>query len=394
MKGRQNRAFILPAVLFLLVLFFLLWSRTTLSQEQSPDAYTPITNEGKKWRIGYVETEPYANYAGTFYSLVMGLGKDGWLANVDELPFQSGQTDTKRMWQWLSQRDTGNFIEFVDDGHYSLKDGTAVQEALARRLTLQKDLDLLIAMGTGAGVFLSQLDYEIPTMIFSSTNAVQSGIVRSENDSGAEHLWAHIDPGLYRRQVEVFYDLFHFKKLGVVYPHNPVARVFSAIDDVQAVASERGFQVVEYDIVEPRDGTDDELERYYLDLTQAFTALAKEVDAVYLTYGAWRLRDLPHLLTPLYEGKIPVFSQQGADEVAHGALLSLAPVDFAGIGQFGAQNMAKVFYDIPPRRLQQVFVHTPNIAINVEAAKKIDYKVPFELLLLADKIYTEIAGEK
>lgn len=179
-----------------------------------------------------------------------------------------------------------------------------------------------------------------------------------------------------------------------MYPHNPVARAFSAVDDVKAVAAEHGFAVVERDIVEPRDETDEELERYYRDLLREFEALAAEADAVYLTYGAWRLEDLPRLLAPFYEKKIPVFSQRGSDEVAHGALLSLSPVDFEGIGRFGAQNVASVFHGTPPRRLQQVFVHTPKIAINVAAAKKIGYRAPFEFLLLADEIYTEIAGDE
>lgn len=209
MKSLGNMAW--KTIVFMIPVLLFSWcfnGVSTISQEPSPHSLAPILKDGQKWRAGYVETEPYANYAAPFYALVRGLEKNGWLANVHGLPYRSGQTDSKGMWEWLARRDTGSYIQFVADAHFSLRDGTAVAEELRRRLTLRKDLDLLIVMGTGAGVFLSRLDYNIPTMVFSSTNAVLSGIIRSETDSGADHLWAHIDPGLYRRQVEVFHDLW------------------------------------------------------------------------------------------------------------------------------------------------------------------------------------------
>lgn len=50
------------------------------------------------WRIDYAETDPYGNFAGTLYGLVVGLEKLGWLSGIkdSDLPYETGQDDSKK----------------------------------------------------------------------------------------------------------------------------------------------------------------------------------------------------------------------------------------------------------------------------------------------------------
>ncbi|MCX6090416.1 MAG: hypothetical protein NTX88_08655 [Candidatus Atribacteria bacterium] len=194
-----------------------------------------------------------------------------------------------------------------------------------------------------------------------------------------------MDPDRFRRQVEVFFDLFHFQKMGMVYEDSTVGRTYAAVTDVEAVAKERGFWVVRRLVDEPK--SPDDRERYYQEVLKAHRELALEVDAMFLTVASLDVTWLPELLAPFYEKKIPVFSQLGTEEVKNGALLSVSHSDFREMGRFGAETMVRVLRGTPPEDLEQVFVDTPHIALNFDVADQIGYKIPFDILLVADEIF-------
>lgn len=343
---------------------------------------------GKKFRIAYCETRPYGNYAGTLYYIVQGLKHLEWVDNVEGLPYQWGQTDTKSMWDWLSSRDVGPKIEFVKDGYYSLNGDEAVTQSVLQRLSQSQDIDLIIVMGTIAAERIANDRHCVPVMVFSTSNAVQSGIVSQTEYSGNEHIWAHMDPYRYRQQLEVFYDIFKFKKLGFVYDPSPAGQAFAGLADIKYVAAEKGFSIVGYEIQGTKGEQDQE--RFAGDLLALHKKMANEVDAVYYTITpspGLKPEKLGEILEPLYANNIPVFSQLGEEEVRSGALLSVARADFSGVGSFGAEQIVNVLRRQPVGTLPQVYADAPAIAINMAAAKKIGYKPPFDILLVADKVY-------
>lgn len=353
---------------------------------------TPHTNNGNKWRIGYAESEPFFNFTGSLHGLVFGLKEMGWISvDLEKMPYKPGQEDSLAMWNWLASQDTGNYIEFVQDAYYSLyrpEDEDAVQKRLAEK----KDLDLMIVMGTYAGQVLVNDNHRTPIMVFSASNAVSSGIITKDTDSGKDHVWAHMDSNRYKRQIQVFHDIFQFKKLGIVYEDSPVGRVYAALDDLEELSKELGYEIITQKVDEAKNHED--RERYHRDVLEANKKLAKQVDAMYLTAGTRDMEKISSLLEPFYEAGIPIFSQLGANEVKHGALLSLYRADFNGVGRFGADNIAKVLNGAQPRELPQVYGDTPSIVMNFKVADRIGYKVPFEILLSADGIYHSIEGTK
>lgn len=349
-----------------------------------------MKNTGAKFRIAYCETESFANYAATFYHLVQGLAKLGWLTNVEGLPYTPGQKDTQVMWAWLATRDVSPYLEFVSDGFYTynaqIDNRIAVRQNIIARLNQDKDIDLIIAMGTWPGQDLATSTHRVPTVVFSTSNAVQSGIIDSISDSGRDHVWAHIDPWRYRRQLEVFHDIFRFKTVGIVYEDTVMGRSVAAIEDVEAVAKERGFTVVRRCVDDRTRQGDQEL--YFQQALAAHQELAAEVDAMYLTLYSHRAPDmLPVLLEPFYDKRIPVFAQQWTTEVQYGALLSVAAMDFSGIGQFGAEAIARILIGEQPRSIPQVFESTPHIVLNIHTAEHIGWTVPVDIIFAADQVY-------
>ena len=353
----------------------------------------PPARAARGWRIGYIETKPFSNYAATLANIVYALREMGLISGIDGLPYRPDQVDTRGVWDWLARHDLGPQIEFVADAYYSYEGmkGPEIEQAaesIVRRLRETQDIDLMIAMGTEAGRTMASGAHRTPVLVFSTSNAVQAGIIQSVEDPGKDNIWAHVDPDRYRRQLEIFHDLFHFKRLGIAYEDSQSGRTFAAVADVEAVAKERGFEIVRELVKQP---TPDHGEAFYAALIAANRRLADQVDAAYfgLFIGMQPTR-LAEVLAPFVERKIPVFAQQAPDGVRYGALVSVARANFQGIGRFGAGAIAKVMQGTKPRHIGQVYENSANILLNLQVARAIDYRPSFEILLVADEVFQQV----
>ncbi|WP_031515856.1 ABC transporter substrate-binding protein [Desulfofalx alkaliphila] len=319
-----------------------------------------------------------------------GLEEIGWVNNLKWFNRIVASGDSRAIWRWLANEEVSPYVEFVEDAFYNLRDADVDREGIIERLNSRKDIDIMLVMGAEAGILLSNAQHDTNIFVFAASNAVRSGIIDSVEDSGKDKVWAHMDEQRFERQIKAFYDIVQFKKLGMVYEDSDNARVYSAVNEVEKLAEENGFEIVRYHVREPR--SPEEYPRYYQEVQDAYNKLAKEVDAVYVTIASLESEKLPHLFQPFYENKIPIFSQLGDIEVQHGALITVSVMDEVNIGRFGADNISKCLLGAKPRQLEQSFQSAPVIILNSEVAKKIDFKLPFELLIVVDKAYKDIEG--
>jgi ABC-type uncharacterized transport system substrate-binding protein len=357
------------------------------------DELKPVLNQGHKWRIGYCESEPFVNYASTLHALIQGFAEYGWLKDISALPYIKDQTDTKAMWQWLASNDVSDYLEFPADAHYTLNDmqaaaGRQPQELIIDRLNGANGFDAMIVMGTAAGTLLANDSHQTKLFVFSASNAYKSGIVQNIERSGSNHIWAHMDANRFQRQLQVFYDIFHFKKMGIVYQDTEIGRRFASLEDIESMAQDKGFALEREFVNEPLNQAD--ITRYRADLKSAYQRLAEKVDAFYLTVASIDPAWLEELLQPFYTKGIPVFSQLGSGEVQYGALMSISYFDFPNLGRFGVDTIIQALKGKPVAELDQTYVSTPQIILNLEVAKKTGFKPTFDILLVADTIYNTI----
>lgn len=350
----------------------------------APRPLPSVRDVPRRWRIGYAESMPYGNYAATLAAILGELERMGWTGALTGMPYRQGQTDTAGLWSWLAARVGSPVLDFVPDAHATnlTPEGAA---ALVRRLQDPGDIDLMIVMGTVAGVALATDAHRVPVLTFSCTNPVAAGIVASEADTGRDHVWAHLDPRRFQRQLSIFHKTFQFRRLGIAYDDSPTGRAIASLPDIEATAKRIGFELVERHVRAPINHLDQY--RYEVDLTAAWEALSREADAVYITYGRWPLDRFTALARPFLKQRIPTFSQLGPEEVERGALMSIARADMAGIGHFGAATLARVMAGEPLRHLPQVYFDTPSIAWNAATAAAIGYRIPFPALLAADSLH-------
>ena len=349
----------------------------------------PTTNHGQKWRIGYLEGGPYSNYPLNLKALVFALADIGWVEKVDSIP-QESETDTSLMWQWISKNIRSNYITFVSDAFWSSNwDINALriqnQRAVIKRLNTRKDIDLMLAMGTWAGQDLANKKHNVPTVVISSSDPVGSQIIKSDQDSGFDHINARVDPTRYERQLHIFHDIIGFTRLGIVYESDTVeGKTYAAISDVEKLARERDVEILSCHAPFSKVTQEEAFQA----VLQCHHELAPKVDALYITvHRGIDLQRMPELLAPFYQYKVPTFSQSGSQEVQSGVLLSIARAGFKYIARFHAQTIAEIFNGAKPRNLDQLFEDPPRIAVNTGTARIIGYDPPVEILNMADEIY-------
>ena len=368
------------------LMVFCLTAMTALAGDPST---APRDNEGKKWRIGYLEGGEYPDYQQISLMIVSGLMDLGW---IEPMPLpKEYDKDHRRVWEWLADNAKSDYVEFVKDGfytsHFDATQRPKTQENLLRRLNEQKDIDLILAMGTWAGQDLANDRHSVPTVVASTSNPVASKIIPGVDDSGFDHLHAKVEPDRYILQLRLFHDIIQFKSMGLVHEDSIEGRTFAAVADAELVAGERGFEL-KHCFARNNDVT---IEEASAEVLACYEKLAPEVEAMYITvHRGEGLHNLPKLLEPLLKHEVPSFAMPGSEFVKHGALLSIAHAGFSYVARFHAETIAKIFNGAKPRDLTQKWSAPPKIAINLKTAEIIGFDPPFDILAAADEIFERI----
>ena len=379
--------------LILMLLSGLIASVPVAAGDKDNFSTTPKNYKGKVWRIGYYEGGEYIDYQKIFTETVRGLMKLGWIETT-VIPPQKGE-QTKDLWNWLATNAISKYIRFVRDAHYSANwDDMLRQKTISKiikRLNGRHDIDLMIAVGTWAGKDLANETHQTPTMVLSASDAVASGIIKSAEDSGYDHVHACVDPFRYERQVRVFHDIVGFKNLGVAYENTVEGRSYAAVEIIEKVAQERDFKIAR--CFTKSDIADTGLAEG--SVKDCFGKLVQNADAIYVTVqGGVSLKSIPDLVRIANSHGIPTFSQSGSEEVRYGFLMSISQAGFKYIGKFHAETLGKVFNGATPRQLNQVFEEPKKIAINLKTARAVGFDPPIDVLGAADEIYEEIESPK
>ena len=379
----------LLSILLLFVGSQSIWASDLVRSESNIFKTSPVKKGSGKWRIAYYEGGQDDNYYNYLYATVQGLITLGWIADRQIPEFRA--KDTQQLWEWLSKSAKSDTLEFVADEYYSARWDDDIRKfnrtkALSSLREAGK-IDLMIAMGTWAGNDLANSSHSVPTIVMSTSDRVKSGIIKSADDSGYDHVHARVDPYRYERQVRIFHKIVGFKKLGVAYEDTVYGRSYAAIDLIEKVATERGFEVVKCHT--KSDIADSELAG--LSVAKCFEDLSSKVDAIYVTMqGGVNTHTIPQLVEIANTHRIPTFSQAGAKEVEYGFLLSISRPGFKSVGLFLAATIAKVLNGAKPRQLKQLFEETQNIAINLKTAELVGLYLYADILAAADEIYRDI----
>lgn len=372
-----------------LIIFLAVFLSVNVFAEQLIDKKQKIN---KPWVLGYFEGGPYSDYKKILTETVTAMMNDG-LLEQKRIPAFSGE-QTAELWTWLAENLSNSMITFSKDFYFSADWDEKKREKYqveATELLINKEVDLLIAMGTWAGQSFANNQHNVPTIVMSASDPISSNIVRSIEDSGYDHVHATIDPERYQRQITLFHEVIGFKRLGIAYEDTVEGRSYAALDIVLQQAEQLNFDVIPcFTLSDISDSN--KANRSVID---CFNELSKKTDAIYVTVqGGVNRETLPTLVEIVNKNKIPTFSQSGVDEVKKGMLLSLSQAGFKYVGDFQADVIKRVISGESPREISQLFEEPPRMAVNIKSAEIIGFNPPLILLGLADKIFHTIEGSR
>jgi len=321
-----------------------------------------VNATAKTYRIGYLEAGDYWIYDKTFNALKVALKEMGW-------------------------KDK---IEFPQDAHFSPGwDKKKEPERLerAKELMRRKDLDLIIAMGTGATKFILKANNgKTPILAMCVSDAVKSKFVVSEKDSGIDNFTVRIVPGRYKRMFEIFHDVVNFKKLGLLYPDTEDGRKYANVADARQVSAERGFKIIEYTKISSAEKTEE-------CVTGLQWLIDQGIDAFFMpsiNCFDWSQCDVKKIIDLLLKNKIPSFAKNGTRDVKAGAFMGFSTISFVSRAAVLADKVTRILKGESPRSLNMIDNATPMISLNIYVAEKIGIDPSFDILGASDEIFQEI----
>jgi ABC-type uncharacterized transport system substrate-binding protein len=349
--------------------------------------------EAKKWRIGYYEGGSYHEYNDTMRTLILGLMKVGLIEKKELTLYDFNSPFDMPYCLWLSENMVSDklSIDLKDcyTARWDNKKREEIREELLNKLK-NKEIDLMLSLGTWAGKDLANNEHSVPTIVMSTTDPVKSKIIKSGEDSGFNHITARYDPERYPRQIRMFHRITDFKNVGVVYLDTPDGRIYSALDEFYSISNERNFKVTSCPIT-----IEDDVDITNTECISCFQKLLKEVDAIYVTSLTCEERIINKLVDMFNSHKTLSFALTTSEYVREGILMSISSdAGYISQGTYNADKILNILNGALPRSLNQKFADPIFIAINLDTANKIGFKVPFGIMSIASEIYGDKTSEK
>ena len=352
----------------------------------------PATAESKLV-LGYCESDPYVEFDIQLYYLLLGMEEYGLISDVAELLHD--EMTASDMWTIVSiMNDPSWQVHFADDVYVSLIEHTysglseEEQGLLIDSMIEEAGVNLMLTMGTSAGLTIAALPSGMPLVNFVAADPYKSGIVADTTTSGLANRWAHVDVDAFGRTIQVMDDVFNPSSVGVVYANNDEAYIYSGADVLDAFCAEHGITVHKQFVEDEFDEADYDL--YVQQMHDAHAALAGQIDVYILTTSLLEEDDFEYVLSPLLDAGIPVYSINSSYDVECGALLAAEASDFPNIGRFGADTLRNYLNGAPLDALPQIYQTAPFLVINYDTARRIGYQPTFEMLLSASTIYATV----
>jgi ABC-type uncharacterized transport system substrate-binding protein len=361
----------------------------------------PKSLSGEKWKFGYLEGDKFKDYQALLIAVIQGLVNLGWIKPEPQI--QPNELDTsEKLWHWLATQAKSKYIEFVADAYWSATAEDQEQQeknnqAVLKRLEEQKnqetkELDLIIGMGDKAGKVLATSRHDTNTVLMAISDPVEIGIAKHNGQftDKYKYIFTQVDLDFYKRQLELFHDIFGFETLGITYQDDENGRKVAGVSTIEKTARQRGFKPIKRTISSYQNP---DTRRGAIELLLTHHYLAPRIQAMYLTINTAldNPKNLQLLLEPLNKRKVYTFSQGTGDYVKYGVLMSITATDQSFLGAFYAEKIAKIINGATPNQLEQRYETPTSIALNLEVARNLGWEIPVEVLTAVDEVYMEIA---
>lgn len=344
-------------------------------------------------RVAVFQAGTYAEFQNIFRQTTLHLLRQGYVnpnVNID-IKFKHDQIGA---FAQLSKQSKGGCVEFVEDGFYDGQWDSALidkkEQELKQRIKTKNDVDMIWALGTIAGLRFADSSLKKNVLVMAAITPSASGIVGDVEYSDKPYVFVLREKDRHYAELNMFYDIFKFKRLGVILDPRPEYREGQAYKILRQVTKERGFTLIECygDLFSDRQIARKEFAR-------CCSELSTTSDAVYVTSSLGiDEQNMYTQIKPLLDAHLPTFSQYGSEEVEQGVLLSLAETELDGAGRFMANVIGHIIDGQKPEEISQLYFIPLLLALNLQTAKLIEWKPEFSVLIALDRVFQTIRSEQ
>jgi ABC-type uncharacterized transport system substrate-binding protein len=328
-------------------------------------AVSVLANGYDKYNVAYYEAGEFGVYTETWEGTKRQLDDMGLLGKLDVKYYESPGWDK-------------------DD---------KVHEVIAKKLMNDKDLDLIIGMGTKAvDVLLKNNNNKTPIIGMALSDALKSGFIKNVSDTGIDNFTTRYFPKRWLMLADTFYNLTKFKNIGLLFANTPEGHVYANYKQWTNISDKYGFKVsVRY---MSEEETYEEVKRGLLDLINI-----DKIDAFYISAILpfdFREDEACSLLKLLADNKIQAFSRDGLPHIEKGALIGLTGTDWNSVGKFHARQIKEILIDKKkPREVNFIYNNRFTLAINLKTLKYIGFDgINLGHFHLFERVFTDVCWEE
>ena len=351
------------------------------------EAFPPRLNNGKRWKIGCFQSGESKNYNSSLKKFINHLAAKGWLSHVDWTNL-SNESNTKDTWDFLAENMQSKYLQ-INKKYFWSSDWSLPKRKTIRKQVLKtlqnKEVDLMLAMGTWPGQDLANKQHSTPTLYLESSFPIKKLFKKGEKIPA--HLYISQNPNFLLRQIRLFKKITKFKKLGVVYVASSEGRFRASLKLLKKFSKEENFKLIVIRILPHKKLNSKERLNAHV---KAHEKIASQIDAMWLTSN---FMDDPQtagkVLAPFFKYKIPTWYPHGKQGVANGAVFGVVHNPDVKV-KYYAGITAAIFNGAPPANHIKDLPVDNHLVINCAAAKKTDFKIPKTLLGVAKRSYLNI----
>jgi ABC-type uncharacterized transport system substrate-binding protein len=371
----------------LALIFFIV---PTFASHHYDIAIYPTLNGNTKWNVAYIEGGQYHDYDKVFKYFIDELMKAGWIEKEKLLE----DISSKQLWTLLVEGQIeSDFLSFDQKNFYSGDWNSDKNKQNAKKIIESANdnkIDIILSAGTIAGLGVTNDNHKTPTIAFSTSNALLSGILKTASTTGFDHVFATISEGRFENHIILFHEVTGFKNVGIIHENTISGKSYSGIETVKRVAEKRNFNVTSclsldesIDIQQIRETTFNKC---------AQKLISSGVDAIYVTeQGGANSSTVKNIAKLAISEKIPTFSQVGAYDVEKGILMgNSSEEEFQNDALYVSRAFMAILLGVKPDDIPNIITSSPSVSINMSTANKINYTVPTVLRGAATKIYNRI----
>ncbi len=251
-------------------------------------------------------------------------------------------------------------IQYTPNGFKTALWNRDTCRTMAMELSNSNDVDIIVCFGPWVVEELIEAGCKKPIIAIHRIHPIEEKLINQNNQPIVENLTFQFKPNKIQDDILAFYDIYQFKKLGVLlFPTGDERN--NIIKEIEIIGEKVGFEVYS------AEGNNNVGTFAFF---KSFNELnKKEIDALYL-FPLWGLDvvQLGEFLKLVNSQQIPSFTYEGNNPVQRGAMASNGTLSFITDAKFNAYKTVQIIRGKSPSELETIFPERSVLVINEKTA--------------------------